>query len=85
MSLNLSKSIKELRFFFPQTGSSSLKSFLLKSYTPLKAANPTTPLLIRECSGVEPTVVIRLEKGVEVKKNVASLSESEISTLLTSA
>ncbi|QPG75420.1 hypothetical protein FOA43_002774 [Brettanomyces nanus] len=80
----LTKNIRELRFLLSQTGESSktLKSFLVKSYKPLKKANPDLPILIRECSGVQPTLVMRLEKGVEVKKNLNDLSESEIGELL---
>ncbi|VEU20599.1 DEKNAAC101509 [Brettanomyces naardenensis] len=80
----LSKNVRELRFLLSQTGESSktLKSFLVKSYKPLKAANPDLPILIREASGVEPTLVIRLDKGVEVKRSLNDLSESEILDVL---
>ncbi|VUG16477.1 nuo-10.5 [Brettanomyces bruxellensis] len=82
----LSKNIHELRFLLSQTGESSktLKSFLVKSYKPLKAANPDLPILIRECSGVEPMLVMRLDKGVEIQKSLKDLSEPEITNLLLS-
>lgn len=60
------------------------RSFLVKSYKPLKAANPDLPILIRECSGVEPMLVMRLDKGVEIQKSLKDLSEPEITNLLLS-
>ncbi|KAJ1699984.1 hypothetical protein LUZ63_008496 [Rhynchospora breviuscula] len=58
---NLSKSIKELRFLFCQTSpaSSHTRDFVLKNYTDLKTKNPKLPILIRECSGVQPQVWAR--------------------------
>ncbi|KAJ4793987.1 NADH dehydrogenase [ubiquinone] 1 alpha subcomplex subunit 2 [Rhynchospora pubera] len=58
---NLSKSIKELRFLFCQTSpaSSHTRDFVLKNYTDLKTKNPKLPILIRECSGVQPQIWAR--------------------------
>ncbi|OUT23249.1 hypothetical protein CAS74_001565 [Pichia kudriavzevii] len=62
----LSPAIRELRFLLPQTAS-SLKSFVLNAYPSIKQQHPHLPVLIRECQGIQPTVVVRLEKGVEMQ------------------
>ncbi|ODV84262.1 hypothetical protein CANARDRAFT_8939 [[Candida] arabinofermentans NRRL YB-2248] len=85
--LVLSKSLRELRFFFSQTGSESaaVKSFLNKEYKTIKDSNPHLPVLIRECSNISPALIMRFEKGVEVKKSLDKLTEEEISSVLTKA
>ena len=77
----LSPAIRELRFLLPQTAS-SLKSFVLNAYPSIKQQHPHLPVLIRECQGIQPTVVVRLEKGVEVKKQVANFSDAELKSFL---
>ncbi|KAG0682040.1 hypothetical protein C6P42_003548 [Pichia californica] len=73
--------MSEIRFLLPQAAS-NFKSFVLKTYPVIKKEHPYLPVLIRECQGVQPTVVVRLEKGVEVKKHVANFSEAELTNLL---
>lgn len=80
-STMLSAAVKELRFLLPAT-SSPLKAFVQKTYPQIKAQHPHLPVLIRECQGVKPTVVFRLDKGVEVVKHVESFSEPELLKLL---
>tara|TARA_B100001142_G_scaffold291157_1_gene309163 strand:- start:1672 stop:2013 length:342 start_codon:yes stop_codon:yes gene_type:complete len=55
------KAVQEIRFHLCQTskGSEGVRNFLLKSYKAMKAASPTTPILIREASGVEGGFVAR--------------------------
>lgn len=77
----ISPAIKELRFLLPQA-SSSLKTFVLGAYPGIKAQHPYLPVLIRECQGVQPTVVVRLDKGVEVKKHVANFTDAELKNFL---
>lgn len=77
----ISPAIRELRFLLPQTAS-SLKTFVLSAYPQIKAQHPHLPVLIRECQGVQPTIVARLDKGVEVKKHVASFTDAELKTFL---
>lgn len=77
----ISPAIKEIRFLLPQAAS-TFKSFVLKTYPEIKQAHPYLPVLIRECQGVQPTVVVRLEKGVEVSKHVSNFSEAELKNLL---
>ena len=61
------KAVQELRFHLCQTskGSEGVRNFLLSSYKNLKAASPTTPVLIREASGQEGKLYARYDFGVE--------------------
>ena len=34
-------------------------AFLKDQYVPMKSANPSVPMLVRECKGVEPRIVCR--------------------------
>lgn len=80
----LSKAVREVRFLLPQTAS-TLKTFVNKTYPAIKAQNPHLPVLIREAQGVQPTVVLRLAKGVEIVKHVDNYSDKELADLLKSA
>ncbi|KDO56958.1 hypothetical protein CISIN_1g041692mg, partial [Citrus sinensis] len=57
----LSRSMKELRILLCQTSpsSSSTRSFVERNYKELKTLNPKLPILIRECSGIEPQLWAR--------------------------
>ncbi|ODQ45917.1 hypothetical protein PICMEDRAFT_34360 [Pichia membranifaciens NRRL Y-2026] len=77
----ISPAVKEIRFLLPQAAS-TFKNFVLKAYPEIKKQHPYLPVLIRECQGVQPTVVVRLDKGVEVKKHVGNFSEAELKNLL---
>jgi NADH dehydrogenase (ubiquinone) 1 alpha subcomplex subunit 2 len=77
----ISAAVKELRFLLPQTAS-TLKSFVTKAYPEIKAAHPHMNVLIREAQGVKPTIVARLDKGVEVVKHVDGFTEAELKTFL---
>lgn len=77
----ISPAIREIRFLLPQA-SSTLKTFVLNSYPAIKAKNPYLPVLIREAQGVKPTVVVRLDKGIEIKKHVADFTDAELKHLL---
>ncbi|XP_058765536.1 NADH dehydrogenase [ubiquinone] 1 alpha subcomplex subunit 2-like [Vicia villosa] len=60
---HISKNIKELWFLMCQTSpaSSSTMEFVEKNYSELKTLNPKLPILIRECSGVEPQLWARYD------------------------
>ncbi|XP_045470603.1 NADH dehydrogenase [ubiquinone] 1 alpha subcomplex subunit 2 [Harmonia axyridis] len=72
--------LKELRIHLCQTGvaSKGVREFIEQHYVPLKKANPKFPILIRECSGVQPKVWARYEKGVEQSISLKDLSASEV-------
>ncbi|GJJ77112.1 NADH dehydrogenase (ubiquinone) 1 alpha subcomplex subunit 2 [Entomortierella parvispora] len=75
-----SKSLKELRVHFCQTGSASngIRQFIASNYTAVKAANPNLPILIREAKGAEAKIFARFEHGVEKKVSLDGLSAKEI-------
>ncbi|XP_076811327.1 NADH dehydrogenase [ubiquinone] 1 alpha subcomplex subunit 2-like [Clavelina lepadiformis] len=62
--VNLSKHFRELRFHLCQRSATSqgLRDFIENHYVTVKQENPTFPILIRECSGVEPKIYARYGK-----------------------
>ncbi|KAH7548463.1 hypothetical protein JRO89_XS14G0138100 [Xanthoceras sorbifolium] len=80
----LSKNIKELRILLCQSSpsSSSTRVFVEKNYKNLKTSNPKLPILIRECSGIEPQLWARYDMGVEKGIRLEGLSEAQISRAL---
>lgn len=61
--------LKELRIHLSQSGkqSDAVRKFIKNSYPSLKAANKTTPILIREALDIKPVAYARFDKGREVK------------------
>ncbi|XP_015901253.2 NADH dehydrogenase [ubiquinone] 1 alpha subcomplex subunit 2 [Ziziphus jujuba] len=80
----LSRNLKELRILFCQSSpaSSSARAFVEKNYKELKTLNPKLPILIRECSGIEPQIWARYDMGVERGVRLEGLSEAQISKAL---
>ncbi|XP_038906356.1 NADH dehydrogenase [ubiquinone] 1 alpha subcomplex subunit 2 [Benincasa hispida] len=80
----LSKNLKELRILLCQSSPSSApaRGFVEKNYKDLKTLNPKFPILIRECSGVEPQLWARYDMGVERVARLEGLSEAQISKAL---
>ncbi|KAF5795840.1 putative ribosomal protein/NADH dehydrogenase [Helianthus annuus] len=76
-----SKNLKELRVLFCQTSpaSASTRAFLQNNYKELKNANPSLPILIRECSGTDPQLWARYDMGVERGIRLEGMSETQIS------
>lgn len=74
--------LKELRFLLCQTSKSSqgVRDFIEKQYVPLKRNNPKFPVLIRECSAIEPFLYARYEYGVEQCIPLQNLKPDEILT-----
>ncbi|KAG5080778.1 hypothetical protein JHK86_004843 [Glycine max] len=54
------------------------KAFVERNYKELKTLNPKLPILIRECSGVEPQLWARYDLGVEKGIKLEGLSEAQI-------
>ncbi|KAG6653734.1 NADH dehydrogenase [ubiquinone] 1 alpha subcomplex subunit 2-like [Carya illinoinensis] len=77
---HLSRNMKELRILLCQTSpaSSSARAFVEKNYKDLKALNPKFPILIRECSEIEPQLWARYDMGVERGIRLEGLSEAQI-------
>jgi len=55
---------------------------LVNSYPVLNKHNPTLPILIREAQNVKPTVYVRFEKGVEIKRDLDGLDKKQIESEL---
>ncbi|XP_075236196.1 NADH dehydrogenase (ubiquinone) B8 subunit [Lycorma delicatula] len=66
-TIRFSSCLKELRIHLCQKSPSSkgVREFIEKSYVPIKKENPKFPILIRECSGIEPIVWARYDYGEE--------------------
>ncbi|XP_066502753.1 NADH dehydrogenase [ubiquinone] 1 alpha subcomplex subunit 2 [Hoplias malabaricus] len=64
---SLAKNLREIRLHFCQTSPASkgARDFVEQYYVPLKRANPEFPILIRECSGVQPKLWARYGLGRE--------------------
>ncbi|CAI0539312.1 unnamed protein product [Linum tenue] len=80
----LSKNLKELRILLCQSSasSSSTRTFIEKNYKDLKTLNPKLPILIRECSGIEPQLWARYDMGVERGVRLEGKDEAQISKAL---
>jgi NADH dehydrogenase (ubiquinone) 1 alpha subcomplex subunit 2 len=78
--LKFSPAIRELRIHLCQTSNSSagVRSFIEKFYVDLKRTNPTTPILIRECSNVEPKLWARYEFGKENHLPLSNMNETQV-------
>ncbi|KAM6408782.1 NADH dehydrogenase [ubiquinone] 1 alpha subcomplex subunit 2 isoform 2-T2 [Rhynochetos jubatus] len=63
----LGRSLRELRIHLCQRSADSrgVRDFIEQHYVTLKKANPDFPVLIRECSGVQPKLWARVWQGEE--------------------
>ncbi|EXJ80252.1 NADH dehydrogenase (ubiquinone) 1 alpha subcomplex 2 [Capronia coronata CBS 617.96] len=79
------QTLKELRFHLSGSsqGSEAARTFLKRAYPTMKHHNPSTPILIREASGVEPKVWARYGFGKEKSESLAGLSDKEIEDRVT--
>lgn len=77
--------LKELRIHLCSRSESSkgVREFIQKSYVGLKKANPKFPILIRECSGVQPKIWARYEFGKEASSDVSNKSADQVLSELT--
>ncbi|NXN17595.1 NDUA2 dehydrogenase, partial [Indicator maculatus] len=58
------------------------REFIEQHYVTLKKANPDFPILIRECSGVQPMLWARYEFGKEKSVSLSNLSVDEVAKAL---
>ncbi|XP_032665666.1 NADH dehydrogenase [ubiquinone] 1 alpha subcomplex subunit 2 [Odontomachus brunneus] len=79
-TVKFGKHLKELRILLCQTSKSSqgVRDFIEQQYVPLKKNNPTFPVLIRECSSIEPKLYARYEYGVERCMALSNLKSEDI-------
>ncbi|XP_052747439.1 NADH dehydrogenase [ubiquinone] 1 alpha subcomplex subunit 2 isoform X2 [Bicyclus anynana] len=54
------------------------REFIQKYYVSLKKENPDFPMLIRECSGIQPRVWARYDKGSEKSAALTNLSSNDV-------
>lgn len=75
--------LKEVRIHLCPKASSSnaTRQFIQKYYTGIKQSNPSLPILIRECSGVDPKVWFRFEYGRETSAPLNNLNTDQIAEL----
>ncbi|XP_060526226.1 NADH dehydrogenase [ubiquinone] 1 alpha subcomplex subunit 2 [Cylas formicarius] len=79
-AFKFSGALKELRLHLCQSSATSkgVREFIEKYYVELKSNNPRFPILIRECSGVEPKLWARFEHGKEKAILLKDLSSSDV-------
>ncbi|NWS47826.1 NDUA2 dehydrogenase, partial [Probosciger aterrimus] len=80
----LGRGLRELRIHLCQSsaGSRGVRDFIEQHYVTLKKANPDFPILIRECSGVQPRLWARFEFGRERSVPLNNLSADEVAKAL---
>ncbi|KAF1531282.1 NADH dehydrogenase [ubiquinone] 1 alpha subcomplex subunit 2, partial [Eudyptes sclateri] len=80
----LGRSLRELRIHLCQrsAGSRGVRDFIEQHYVTLKKANPDFPILIRECSGVQPKLWARFEFGKEKSVPLNNLTVDEVAKAL---
>ncbi|XP_022913583.1 NADH dehydrogenase [ubiquinone] 1 alpha subcomplex subunit 2 [Onthophagus taurus] len=83
-ALKFGSRLKELRLHLCQRGETSkgAREFVEKFYVGIKSQNPTFPILVRECSSVEPKLWARYEKGKETSVSLKNMSAEDIYTKL---
>ncbi|MFH4983884.1 hypothetical protein AB6A40_010593 [Gnathostoma spinigerum] len=71
--------LRELRIHLCQksSASSGVREFIMHDYVPLKKANSTFPILIRECSGITPRIWARYEHGKETSVSLENASREQ--------
>ena len=79
-ALKFGSSIKELRLHLCQKSAASqgARDFVTKHYVDLKMANPKFPILVRECSGIQPKAWARFGCGREASVDLSGKSADEV-------
>lgn len=80
----LSPSLKEIRIHLcPRSPTSNgTRQFIDGYYTSIKRNNPNLPILIRECTGIEPKIWFRFEYGKETSSSLSNLKPDQVAGLL---
>merc|ERR1712131_122709 len=81
---NLAKNLREIRLHVCQTSPASqgARDFVEQHYVSLKQANPGFPILIRECSGVQPKLWARYAFGKESSVALDNMSVDQVAKAL---
>lgn len=80
----LTPTLKEIRIHLCPNSSASngARQFVDKYYIKLKEKNPDLPILIRECTSIEPKMWLRFEYGRETSTSLNNLNPDQIAGLL---
>ncbi|XP_071551470.1 NADH dehydrogenase [ubiquinone] 1 alpha subcomplex subunit 2 [Panulirus ornatus] len=80
IGLKFAPHLRELRIHLCQRSAASqgVREFIEENYVTLKKANPKFPILIRECSGVQPKIWARYEMGEESSVVLDGLSAHQV-------
>ncbi|XP_018928481.2 NADH dehydrogenase [ubiquinone] 1 alpha subcomplex subunit 2 [Cyprinus carpio] len=83
---NLSKNLREVRLHLCQKSAASqgTRDFIEQHYVTLKKANPELPILIRECSGVQPVLWARYGFGKEHNVSLDNMNADQVAKALES-
>merc|ERR1712167_220229 len=78
-ALKFGPAIKEIRLHLCQKSAASTgaREFVEKYYVPMKTANPGHPILIRECSGIQPRVWARFTYGREESVDLSNKNSKD--------
>ncbi|XP_063058696.1 NADH dehydrogenase [ubiquinone] 1 alpha subcomplex subunit 2 [Engraulis encrasicolus] len=84
---NLAKNLREVRLHLCQTSPASqgARDFVEQHYVTLKKANPGFPILIRECSGVQPKLWARYGFGKETSVALDNMTADQVAKAIESA
>merc|ERR1711893_252664 len=79
-ALRFGNHLKELRIHLCQKSPNSkgVRDFVENHYVPIKQNNPKFPILIRECSGVQPKLYARYEFGKETSVGLSNLESAQV-------
>lgn len=79
-ALRFAPAVKELRLHLCQKSATSegVRKFIEQFYVNLKKQNPTTPILIRECSNINPTLWTRYEYGIEKQTPLTGMNADQV-------
>lgn len=84
---NLAKNLREIRLHLCQTSPASqgARDFVEQHYVALKKCNPEFPILIRECSGVQPKLWARYDFGKERSIALDNMNVDQVAQALETA
>ncbi|KAK3100049.1 hypothetical protein FSP39_013928 [Pinctada imbricata] len=83
-ALRFGKHLKELRIHLCQKSAASkgARDFIENHYVKVKENNPSFPILIRECSGVQPKVYARYEFGKESSASLSDMNADQVTNTI---
>ncbi|KAG7176927.1 NADH dehydrogenase [ubiquinone] 1 alpha subcomplex subunit 2-like [Homarus americanus] len=78
--LKFAPHLRELRLHLCQRSAASqgVRDFIEQNYVAMKKANPKFPILIRECSGIQPKAWARFEMGRESSASLDGLTAEQV-------